>query len=63
MVREWGEFRVAWREHRLKVAALTENVIHILAACRVPAVLGAETTNLAIDECLVELFLKGSGSE
>ena len=58
VVRERGEFRVARGEYRLKVAAQAEYVIHILAGCRVPAVLGAEAADLSVNKSLVQLFLK-----
>ena len=58
MIGKRSKFGVTRCENRLKIASLTEDVIHISSMLSVPAVLGAETADRAPCQGSVQLVFQ-----
>ena len=63
MVGPRGQLGIPGRKDNLQVAALLEKLVHIAVMDRIPAVLGAETADLAAEQSLIQLVFQGCGSE
>ena len=57
MVGMRSKFGISRHEDNLQIASFTEDIIHISSALSVPAVLGAEASDLTFLQSLIELFL------
>ena len=63
VVGERSEFSVPRGKDSGEIAPFPEQFIHIIAPCSVPAVLGAETSNPAFKQGLVQLVFQRCCSE